>query len=202
MIDLAQILFYLYSAILVGSATAVITARNQIHSALFLVLTFFTASVLWILLETEFLALTLIVVYVGAVMVLFLFVIMMLDSKDQSVKRELGRYLPMGLLVAAVMAFEGLSVVSADRFGVQNFAQPESRAADYSNIAEVGRAMFTEHIYAFEIAAMILLVALVAALVLTLRNRENAKRTYSERQVLARKEDRVKLVKMKSESRQ
>ncbi len=202
MIDLAQILFYLYSAILIGSATAVITARNQIHSALFLVLTFFTASVLWILLETEFLALTLIVVYVGAVMVLFLFVIMMLDSKDQSVKRELGRYLPMGLLVAAVMAFEGLSVVSADRFGVQNFAQPESRAADYSNIAEVGRAMFTEHIYAFEIAAMILLVALVAALVLTLRNRENAKRTYSERQVLARKEDRVKLVKMKSESRQ
>ncbi|KAA9130333.1 NADH-quinone oxidoreductase subunit J [Marinihelvus fidelis] len=200
-IELQVILFYLFSAILVGSALAVISSRNPVYSALFLVLTFFTAAALWILLQVEFLAVVLVVVYVGAVMVLFLFVVMMLDINLVPLKEGFVRFLPVGILVALIMAFELLAVMwTQGRFGEAAYPTPADRAADYSNTQAVGEHLYTQYLLPFEVAGVILLVAIVAATALTLRQRKGSKTQQPARQVRVKREERVRLVKMKSEA--
>ena len=196
------VVFYVFAAILLFGALRVITARNPVHAALFLVLTFGTASVLWLLLEAEFLAIALILVYVGAVMVLFLFVVMMLDINIDRLREGYWDYLVPGLTVAGIMVVE-MTVVLAGR-GACLFAAaaPVPKAAGYSNTKELGRLIYTDYAYPFEIAAVILLVAIVAAIALTLRARKDTKYQDPARQVRARREGRVRLVSMPSETSQ
>ncbi|MGV6852888.1 MAG: NADH-quinone oxidoreductase subunit J [bacterium] len=195
---LTDILFYMYATVLIGSAIGVVTASKQVYSALFLVLAFFTASVLWILLEVEYLAITLLVVYVGAVMVLFLFVVMMLDPKTEPRRSQLKLYVPVGLIVAGIMAFEIVTAVIAGK--LENLPQPVPRDADYSNIADLGHLLYSKYIFNFEVAAMILLVALIAALTLTLRKRDDVIRVNPSKQLNAKASDRVRIVSMKAET--
>ena len=169
--------FYFFSTILVLAALRVITARNPVHAALFLVLAFFTASCLWMMLQAEFLAITLVLVYVGAVMVLFLFVVMMLDINIDQLREGFWKYFPLGLTVAVLMVVEMIMVFAHKRFGVENLPTPASKPADYSNTAELGRVLYTDYVYPFEIAAVILLVAIVAAIALTLRRRKDNRST-------------------------
>jgi NADH-quinone oxidoreductase subunit J len=191
--------FYLFAAILLFGAVRVITARNPVHAALFLVLTFGTASVLWLLLEAEFLAIALILVYVGAVMVLFLFVVMMLDINIDRLREGYWDYLVPGLIVAGVMVVEMAIVLGGRHAGLLTAAAPAARPPGYSNTKELGRLIYTDYVYPFEIAAVILLVAIVAAIALTLRARKGTKYQDPARQVRARREDRVRLVSMSSE---
>lgn len=195
------ILFYWFSAVLVGAATAVITVRNAVHAALFLVLTFFTSAAIWLLLEAEFLAIALVLVYVGAVMVLFLFVVMMIDVNTAAMREGFARYLPVGAVVAAVMAVEMFLVVGARNFGFDRFGPMERRAADYSNTRELAETLFTEFYYPFEVAGVILLVAIIAAIVLTLRKRPDSKYQDPARQVRVHKADRLRVVSMPVEQR-
>lgn len=196
-----KILFYLFSAILIFAATMVITRKNPVHSALFLVLAFFTSSGLWILAEAEFLAIALVLVYVGAVMVLFLFVVMMLDIDLATIRAGMIRYLPIGLITAAVMLVSLWMVVGPDHFGLDKFAAPARHAADYNNTAELGSMLYTVYMYPFEIAAVILLVAIVAAISLTLRRRTDTKYQNPSEQVSVHKKDRLRIVKMDAEEK-
>ena len=197
------ILFYAFSAVLVGAALGVILARNPVHSVLFLVLCFFNSAVLWLLIEAEFLAIVLVLVYVGAVMVLFLFVVMMLDIKVEPLKEGFIRYLPAGLVVAALMAVELLIVLwSKSRFEAAAFPIPAANPQGYSNTKAVGEWLFTQYLLAFEVAGVILLVAIIAAVALTLRQRTGGHRQDPSLQVRVRPDERVRLVKMKSEPRQ
>ena len=189
--------FYVFGAILLASALAVITARNPVHAALFLVLAFFTASAIWLLLRAEFLALTLMVVYVGAVMVLFLFVVMMLDINLERLREGFWQYLPLGALVGVLMAAEMAAVLYGRWFGLATPAR--ALPAGYSNTKELGRVLYTDYVYAFEIAAVVLLVAIIAAIALTLRRRKDSRGQDPSEQVRARREDRVRLVSMRSE---
>ena len=166
-----DIIFYFFSAVLVASGLGVITARNPVHAALLLVLAFFASSGLWLLLEAEFLAITLVLVYVGAVMVLFLFVVMMLDINLDQLREGFWKWFPFGALIALLMAGEMTLVLMNDQFGSSGMPAPPARAADYSNTKELGRLIYTEYVYAFELAAVILLLAMVAAISLTLRQR-------------------------------
>ncbi|NNF51573.1 MAG: NADH-quinone oxidoreductase subunit J [Gammaproteobacteria bacterium] len=195
-----QLLFYSFAAVLIAAAIGVITSRNPVHSVLFLVLAFFNSAVLWMLLEAEFLAIVLVLVYVGAVMVLFLFVVMMLDINVARAREGFTRYAPLGALVTIVVAVEIAYVARARQLGVQFFGPPERRSVEYSNTEEIGKVLYTEHVYAFEIAAVILLVAIVAAISLTMRKRPNLKVQDIGKQVATRRGDRVRIVKMKSES--
>ena len=200
---ITEIVFYTFSLVLVGAAVAVITARNPVYSALFLVLAFFSAAAIWMLLEVEFLAIILILVYVGAVMVLFLFVIMMLDINLAPLQEGFIRYLPAGIAVAVVMAFELLVVVwSKGSFAGGAFPVPPPHAAGYSNTKEVGQLLFTNYLLAFEVAGVILLVAIIAAIALTLRQRTGAKRQNPSMQVRVQRDERLRIVKMDSEPRQ
>nr|VFK50164.1 MAG: NADH dehydrogenase subunit J [Candidatus Kentron sp. TUN]VFK51213.1 MAG: NADH dehydrogenase subunit J [Candidatus Kentron sp. TUN] len=174
----------------------VITTRNPVHAILFLVLTFCTSAGLWLLLEAEFLALTLVLVYVGAVMVLFLFVIMMLDTKITPLHENFMRYLPTGVLVISLIAIELFIVVGSRHFGLDAFSAPEHLGAEYSNTEALGIVLYTDYVYPFEIAAVILLVAMIAAITLTMRKQRDVKSQQSEHQVTVRREDRVRLVKM------
>ncbi len=194
-----EIIFYLFSLALLLSAGAVVIARNTIHSALFLVLTFFTTSAIWLLLEAEFLAITLILVYVGAVMVLFLFVVMMLDVNLAKLKEGFIQYLPVGLLVALVMATEMIMVVGSSKFGTEYYPLPVPKAADYSNTKDLGSVLYTEYVLQFELAAVILLVAIIAAIALTMRRRPNTKYQTPGKQMMVKKADRLRIVKMDSE---
>jgi NADH-quinone oxidoreductase subunit J len=196
-----KLLFYVFAAILLVSASMVVTRRNPVHSALFLVLAFFTSAGLWLLAEAEFLAITLVLVYVGAVMVLFLFVIMMLDIDMATLRAGFMRYLPAGLLVAVAMVAEMLLVVGARYFGTAHYAVPSARPAAYSNVGELGSLLYTVYVYQFEIAAVILLVAIIAAIGLTLRRRPGTKYQDPSRQVAVRRQDRVRLVKMAAEQK-
>jgi NADH-quinone oxidoreductase subunit J len=190
-------LFYAFAAVLLVSGLAVITARNPVHGALALVLAFFTAAAIWLLLRAEFLAITLVVVYVGAVMVLFLFVVMMLDINLERVREGFWRNLPLALTVGIIMVAEMILVL----WGKQYFGNPRPRdvPASYSNTKELGRVLYTQYAYAFEIAAVILLVAIIAAIALTLRRRKDSRHQDPGEQVRARREERVRLVSMPSE---
>ena len=195
-----QILFYAFAAVLVASALAVITVKNTVHAALCLVLTFFTAASIWILAEAEFLGLALIVVYVGAVMVLFLFVVMMLDIKPGSMREGFIRFLPVGVIVALVMLAEMLSLIGVKTLQAQ-VLPPNPALADGSNTAWLGKALYTQFLLPFEIAALILTVALIAAVALTLRKRSGVRTQKPGEQVLVQRNDRLRVVKMASEGR-
>jgi NADH-quinone oxidoreductase subunit J len=195
-----ELIFYAFSLVLVFASVAVITVRNPIYAVLFLVLTFFTAAGIWMLLEAEFLAIILIVVYVGAVMVLFLFVVMMLDINLVPFKEGFTRYLPVAVLVAIAMAVELLMMMwSRGRFGVEMFPMPMPNPADYSNTRELGELLYTNYLLPFEVAGVILLVAIIAAVSLTLRTRPGIKTQNPSVQVKTRRDESVRLVKMKSE---
>lgn len=195
-----EIVFYLFSLVLVSAAVMVITVRNPVYAALFLVLTFFSASAIWLLLEAEFLAITLIVVYVGAVMVLFLFVVMMLDINLSNLKEGFASYLPVGILVALAMAAELLLVLwSKDRFGPEVFPIPPPHPDGYSNTQAVGEWLYTQYLLPFELAGLVLLVAIIAAIALTLRKRTGIKTQNPARQVQVTRDERVRVVKMPSE---
>ena len=192
-------LFYVFAAVLLFSAFRVITARNPVHAALFLVLAFFQAAAIWILLKAEFLAITLVLVYVGAVMVLFLFVVMMLDINLDSARKGFWKHFPLAGAVGAIIALEMSYVLMG------GFREPPKTAgalgqmdAQVSNTKELGKLLYSEYIYPLEIAAVILLVAIIAAIALTLRERKDSKRLNPSDQVRVKPEDRVRLVKMKS----
>ena len=191
--------FYFLAVIMVLAALRVITARNPVHAALFLVLTFFNAGGLWLLLNAEFLAVTLVMVYVGAVMVLFLFVVMMLDINLDRLREGFWSYLPVGALVGILMLVEMVMVLGGSYFGLEAMPAPAPVAADYSNTRELGRVLYTDYVYAFELASLVLLVAMVAAVSLTLRKRKGLKSIPPSEQVAVRREGRVELVKMQSE---
>ena len=192
------ILFYLFAAVLTVAALGVITVKNSVHAALLLVLTFFTAAALWLLLQAEFLAVALVLVYVGAVMVLFLFVVMMLDIKVEPLREGFVRYLPIGAIVAAAMLVEMLSLIGLKVMSAQ--ALPPNPAGA-SNTAWLGKALFTQFLLPFEVAAVILTVALVAAVMLTLRHRVCVKSQNPAKQVAVKASDRVRIVKMESASK-
>jgi NADH-quinone oxidoreductase subunit J len=194
---LETVVFYVFAAILLLAALRVITARNPVHGALALVLAFFTAAGVWLLLRAEFLAITLVLVYVGAVMVLFLFVVMMLDINLEHLREGFWKNLPMAAVVGGIMAFEMVAVLAQRYFGaaVRTRAVP----AGYSNTRELGRVLYTQYVYAFEIAAVILLVAIIAAIALTLRRRKDTKGQTPARQMAVRREDSVRLVSMPAE---
>jgi len=195
-----KVLFYIFGGIAVIAAVMVVTCRNSVHAVLYLVLTFVTSAMLWMLLEAEFFAIVLVLVYVGAVMVLFLFVVMMLDIDISATRAQFIRYLPFGLLIAVVMLVDIFLVLGPDTFGLEQFAKPEAQPADYSNISELGMVLYTVYMYPFEIAAVILLVAIVAAIRLTLRWRPDTKYQDPSRQVRIKKgPDRVRVVKMPAE---
>ena len=168
--DFASFVFYSFAAILLLSGIRVVTAKNPVHAALALVLAFFTAAGIWILLQAEFLAITLVLVYVGAVMVLFIFVIMMLDINIEELRKGFWRHLPLAALMAALIVSEMVMVLGGNRFGL---TAPAPKPADYSNTRELGLLLYTDYVYAFELAAVILLVAIVAAIALTLRRNPN-----------------------------
>jgi len=191
------VVFYVFAAILLLAALRVITARNPVHAALYLVLGFFTAAAIWLLLRAEFLAITLVLVYVGAVMVLFLFVVMMLDINLERLREGFWKNLPLAVVVGGVMAFEMVAVLAQRYFGVPT--RTPLVPADYSNTKELGRVLYTQYVYAFEIAAVILLVAIVAAIALTLRRRKDTKAQDPARQVATRRADSVRIVSMPSE---
>ena len=189
--------FYAFGAVLVLSGLAVVTARNPVHGVLFLVLAFFTAAAIWLLLRAEFLAIALVVVYVGAVMVLFLFVVMMLDINIERVREGFWKNLPLAIVVGGLMVFEMIAVLLRGYFGFAEKAR--DIPAGYSNTKELGRVLYTEYAYAFEIAAVILLVAIIAAIALTLRRRKDTRHQTPSEQVRARREERVRLVSMPAE---
>lgn len=194
-----SIIFYFFAVLTVVAATAVVTARNPIHAALSLVLTFFSSAFIWMLLEAEFLAITLVLVYVGAVMVLFLFVVMMLDINIARIREGFIKFLPVGIALAVVMFGMIYTVVSDDQFSLEAMAAPVAKAADYSNTKELGRVLYTEYVFAFEIAAVILLVAIIAAISLTLRRRPGTRYQNPSEQMRVQKKDRLRIIKMESE---
>ena len=193
-----QVIFYVFSTILVASSLMVITVRNPVRAALFLVLAFFSAACIWLTLEAEFLAITLVLVYVGAVMVLFLFVIMMLDIDIAKMRAGFTNYLPLGLLIAILMAGELVLVMLSKNFGATSLPRPAGQGADYSNTKALGELVYTEYVFVFELAAIILLVAIIAAISLTLRRRPTTRYQAPERQVKVRKADRVRMVTLPS----
>jgi NADH-quinone oxidoreductase subunit J len=198
-----EIVFYTFSLVMLAGAVMVITVRNPVYAALSLVLTFFSAAALWMLLEVEFLAIVLILVYIGAVMVLFLFVVMMLDINLAPLKEGFIRYLPAGIVVAVLMAVELLLVIwSRGRFGEGAYPIPAPGPEGYSNTKAVGEWLFTNYLLAFEVAGVILLVAIVAAVALTHRQRTGGRRQDPSLQVRVQRDERVRLVKMKPEPRQ
>ncbi|MGI9302636.1 MAG: NADH-quinone oxidoreductase subunit J [Gammaproteobacteria bacterium] len=191
-----QFVFYFFALVMIASALCMITSRNPVHAALFLVLTFFTSAAIWMLMEAEFLAITLVLVYVGAVMVLFLFVVMMLDINVAKLRAGFIGYLPLGIAVAAIMVFEMAIVVTSETFERPN---PDPAPAGFSNTEALGAVLYTDYVYPFEIAAVILLVAIIAAIALTMRKRPQTKYQNPAEQVVVRREDRVRLVSMGSE---
>ena len=191
------ILFYLFAAVLVFSALAVISVKNSVHAALLLVLCFFTSAALWLLLQAEFLAIALVLVYVGAVMVLFLFVVMMLDVKTEPLREGFIRYLPAGILVALIMLGEMVGLIGVK---AMQFPAPVNPAGA-SNTAWLGNALFSQYLLPFEIAAVVLTVAVIAAIMLTLRHRPNSKQQNPSLQVAVKASDRVRIVKMQSSTK-
>jgi NADH-quinone oxidoreductase subunit J len=192
----ATFTFYAFAAILIFAALRVITTRNPVHAALWLVLSFFTAAGIWLLLRAEFLAIALVLVYVGAVMVLFLFVVMMLDVNFDTLRQHFRSYLPIGAAVGALVLFEMALVIIESAIGR---TATEPAAPTGSNTKALGQLLYVDYVYPFEIAAVVLLVAIIAAIALTHRERRERKHQDPGRQVKVRREDRVRLVNLPSE---
>jgi NADH-quinone oxidoreductase subunit J len=190
-------IFYVLATILLVAALRVITTRNPVHAALFLVLSFFTAAGIWLLLQAEFLAIVLVLVYVGAVMVLFLFVVMMLDINIDKLRERFWSYLPLAGTIGALMAVE-MAMILGNKYFMS--AKSITHPVGYSDTAKIGKVMYTEYLLPFELASIILLVAIVAAISLTLREKRESKSINPSDQVAVRKKDRLRMVKMKSES--
>jgi NADH-quinone oxidoreductase subunit J len=194
--NFTEILFYVFSAVLVLAAIGVITARNPVHSALFLVFAFFNSAVIWMLLEAEFLAIVLVLVYVGAVMVLFLFVVMMLDIKIEELRAGFAKFAPLGAIIAAIVIGEITSVVWVKKLGMADATMPVAHAAGYSNTKALGELLYTQYLYPLQLAAAILLIAIVAAIVLTMRKRTGLKLQDIGAQVSVNARDRLRIVKV------
>jgi len=190
------VLFYLFAAITVFAALRVITARNPLHAVLFLVLAFVSSAGIWLLLEAEFLAITLVLVYVGAVMVLFLFVVMMLDINLEQLRKGFWQWLPVGALLAGLIVVQMVWVLGDKSTSVGMSAV--KHAADYSNTKELGRLIYTDYVYPFELAAVLLLVAMVSAIALTFRRRRDAKTQDVSQQVKVKRADRLRIVSVPS----
>jgi NADH-quinone oxidoreductase subunit J len=199
---LIEALFYVFGAVLIGAAVAVISARNPVYSALALVMCFITSAAIWLLIEAEFLAVVLVLVYVGAVMVLFLFVVMMLDVNLAELRQGFTRFAWLGWLTALAVIVEIVGVVWArGGLGIDAGRGATPTAATYSNTLELGRVLYTRYAYPFELAAMLLLVAIVAAIALTMRRRPGLKKQDVSRQVAVRRADRLRIVHMDAEKR-
>jgi NADH-quinone oxidoreductase subunit J len=197
-ITFEQLAFYFLASVAVISAIMVITVRNPVRAAMFLILTFFTVACIWLLLEAEFLAIVLILVYVGAVMVLFLFVVMMLDIDLAQLKEGFGEYLPIGATVAVIILLQLVIVLSSGPFEADQIAAPAAAAADHSNTHELGLLIYTYYVYPFELAAVLLMLAIIAAIALSLRDKRSKKQNPAD-QVRVRKDDRLRVVKMNAE---
>ncbi|MBV8502262.1 MAG: NADH-quinone oxidoreductase subunit J [Paucibacter sp.] len=193
--EITTALFYAFSAVLLGSSVRVITARSTVHSALFLILAFFSAACVWMLLKAEFLAITLVLVYIGAVMVLFLFVVMMLDIETKTVREDFYKHLPMAGLVGALIALE-MAAVLMQGFRLTDAPELSAEAVKLGNTKVLGIVIYTQYLYPLEVAAVLLLVAVVAAIALTLRQRKDARSQKPAEQVRVKKADRLKIVKM------
>ena len=198
--DLKLLVFWVFSLVLIGASIGVITTRNPVQAALFLVLAFFNSAIVWMLMEAEFLAITLVLVYVGAVMVLFLFVVMMLDVNLVPLREGFSRFLPVGGLITALIVVQLVVLIRVKWFEVSNYAQPLPKPADYSNTEALGIAMYTDYLFQFEVAAMILLVAIIAAIALTMRRRPETKYQRPAQQVQVTKQDRLRVVTMNSDA--
>ena len=191
-----DLVFYGLACVLLFAALRVITARNPVHAALNLVLAFFTAAGIWLLLEAEFLAIALVLVYVGAVMVLFLFVVMMLDINLDKLREGFWNALPIALPVGGLMALEMVMILGVRNFGVDKVQAPTAHPANYSNTAELGHVLYSDYLLPIELASVVLLVAIVAAIALTLRDRKESKSMDPAKQVLVKKQDRLRIIKM------
>jgi NADH-quinone oxidoreductase subunit J len=197
----ATVLFFIFAAVLVCAALGVILSRNPVYSALLLVLCFFNSAVIWVMLDAEFLGIVLVLVYVGAVMVLFLFVVMMLDINVEQLRKEFVGYWPLTVAVAGFVVFAMINVIVVKHLGGMSFKSAPALPANYSNTRALGLELFTRYAYPAQIAALVLLVASVAAIVLTLRQRKGAKSQDISKQVAVRARDRVRIVKMAGEKR-
>lgn len=195
---MTAILFYLFAAILVVAALRIITTRSPVTAAMHLVLAFFTAAMIWMLLKAEFLSILLVLVYVGAVMVLFLFVVMMLDIDTSKMREGFRSYLPVGLTVGAIMVAEMSFVLASVYWNADAPAAPV--AADFNNTREIGISLYTDYVFAVEVAAVLLLVGMISAIALTLRRRSDVKVTRSADQIRVKAKDRVRIVKMTSQT--
>jgi len=193
-----QIIFYFLSFWLIASSLAMIFSRNAAKAVLFLVLSFFSVASVWILLEAEFLAITLILVYVGAVMVLFLFVIKMLNINKSTLRAKFAGYLPLGLIVALIIIAEMTLVLGSAQFGLDVMPAPARHGADYSNITELALQLYTTYVYPFELAAVLLLIAIIAAITLVHKKEINRKQQSISEQVNVRAKDRVRIVSITS----
>jgi NADH-quinone oxidoreductase subunit J len=190
--------FYFFAAILLFAGLRVITARNPVHAALFLVLAFFTAAGIWLMLEAEFLAIVLVMVYVGAVMVLFLFVVMMLDINLDKLREGFWEAIIPAIIVGGLICVEMVMILGAKHFGLGHVSAPAPHPAGYSNTAELGRLLYTDYLLPFELAAVVLLVAMIAAIALTLRRRKDTKYNNPTDQINIKRADRVRMVSMQS----
>lgn len=196
------LVFYFFGAVLVISASMVVTIRNPVFAALFLVLCFFSSAAIWLILQAEFLAIALVLVYVGAVMVLFLFVVMMLDINIARLREGFVKFLPVGIIVALLMLVAMSLVIASGYFNREEPAIQVSQVAGYSNTTQLGKALFTEYLYPFEVAGVILLVAIIAAISLTMRKPRSNKTQQPSLQVQASKKERLRIIKMKAEPKQ
>lgn len=195
-----QILFYTFATLLIGSGLFMIVCRNPVYAALFLVAAFCISGALWLMLAAEFLALILVLVYVGAVMTLFLFVVMMLNIDLAPLREGFVRYLPLGIFVVALMIALLLYVIKGSTFGLSHYPEPKLLPASYSNISELGKVLYTDYVYPFELAAVLLLGAIIAAISLNLR-KPRSKVQQTSKQVEVRRQDRVHLIKMAPEQK-
>lgn len=196
--SIEQILFYVFSFWFVMSSLAMIFSRNAARAVLFLILSFFSAASIWILLEAEFLAITLILVYVGAVMVLFLFVIKMLNIDKSTLRAKFTAYLPLGLVVAAIIITEMILVLGSNQFGLDVVPSPARHGSDYSNITVLATQLYTKYVYPFELAAVLLLVAIIAAITLVHRPENRRKKQSISEQINVQAKDRIRLVSITS----
>ena len=196
-----QIIFYVLSAIAISSGVMVVASRSSVHGALFLVLAFFATAGIWMLLQAEFLAIILVLVYVGAVMTLFLFVVMMLQANVVGLREGFVRYFPLALLIVVMLVGLMITVVGPHDFGLTQVPALKMEPADYSNTTQLGMVLYTDYVYPFEIAAVLLLTAIIAAISLTHRRPVGRKSQNISQQIAVRREDRVRLVKMPSEGK-